>query len=260
MQEKYKSEGKCLFCGKTFAKSLINSHLATHLKAKAAKGDPGKSFLVKVEPDKKLVSNPYFLSLWIDSETDMETLDGFLRNIWMDCCEHESEFKDLTIKGDSDIQSTINKLIMDGKLEELLQIISHYEAERKVTMFDIAEQIFRKGRILDYNYDFEDTTTLVITVFEEYPVKADSEIVLLSRNEPLAIMCSDCGKMPATLICTAYNCVDALFCEKCAEKHGKTCSDFDDDAARAVVNSPRMGKCVYIGGSIDKERDGVYKM
>jgi hypothetical protein len=113
---------------------------------------------------------------------------------------------------------------------------------------------------LDYNYDFEDTTTLVITVFEEYPIKADSEIVLLSRNEPLAILCSDCGKMPATLICTACNRDEALFCEKCAEKHGKTCSDFDDDAARAVVNSPRMGKCEYIGGRIDKERDGVYKI
>ena len=27
-----------------------------------------------------------------------------------------------------------------------------------------------------------------------------------------------------------------------------------------VVNSPRMGECGYEGGSIDLERDGVYKM
>ena len=26
-----------------------------------------------------------------------------------------------------------------------------------------------------------------------------------------------------------------------------------------VVNSPRMGECGYTGGSIDLERDGVYK-
>jgi hypothetical protein len=25
-----------------------------------------------------------------------------------------------------------------------------------------------------------------------------------------------------------------------------------------VVNSPRMGVCAYMGGSIDKQRDGVY--
>jgi hypothetical protein len=30
MQEKIKSEGKCLFCGKTFDKAGINRHLATH--------------------------------------------------------------------------------------------------------------------------------------------------------------------------------------------------------------------------------------
>jgi hypothetical protein len=51
----------------------------------------------------------------------------------------------------------------------------------------------------------------------------------------------------------------SFFCEKCAAKHEDTCSDFQDYANMPVVNSPRMGVCGYEGGSIDKERDGVYK-
>jgi hypothetical protein len=261
MQEKFKSEGKCLYCEKMYAKSGINRHLATHLKEKAAKGKFGKSFLVKVEPEKSFVPEPYFLSLWIDGETDMDTFDHFLRYIWLECCGHESEFEDLTIKTDDEIQNTMNNLIMGGKIEEFLQIVISFEAERKVSMSNEAKNVFRKGRILDYNYDFEDTTSLVITVMEEYPVKADSEIELLSRNEPLSIMCSVCEIIPATLICTADTHLGkTIFCPQCAEKHSKTCSDFDDYAARAVVNSPRKGKCCYTGGSIDIERDGVYQL
>jgi hypothetical protein len=261
MQVKYKSEGKCLFCGKTFAKAGINRHLATHLKERAVKGKPGKSFLVKVEPEKSLVPYPYFLSLWVDGETHMDSLDHFLRDVWLECCGHESEFEDLTIKTDRETQNMINNLLMEGKIEELLQIAISFEAKRKVSMSNKTKSVFRKGRILDYNYDFEDSTALVITVMEEYSVKADSEIILVSRNEPLSIMCSDCRMMPATLICTADTHLgETMFCPQCAEKHAKTCEAFDDYAARAVVNSPRMGKCAYIGGMIDTERDGVYQL
>jgi hypothetical protein len=44
MQEQIKSEGKCLFCGKTFAKAGINRHLATHLREKVKTGKKGLSF------------------------------------------------------------------------------------------------------------------------------------------------------------------------------------------------------------------------
>ena len=60
MQENLKSEGKCLFCGKTFAKAGINRHLATHLKEKIESGKSGQSFLIKVEPNKRWGALPYF--------------------------------------------------------------------------------------------------------------------------------------------------------------------------------------------------------
>jgi hypothetical protein len=49
------------------------------------------------------------------------------------------------------------------------------------------------------------------------------------------------------------------FCKKCAGQHAKTCSDFADYAAMPVVNSPRMAVCAYDGGTIDTQRDGVFR-
>jgi hypothetical protein len=75
------------------------------------------------------------------------------------------------------------------------------------------------------------------------------------------MMCVTCGIEPATQMCSVciYN-EDAKFCDKCAKKHAKKCEDFADYASLPVVNSPRVGVCCYTGGSIDKERDGVYQM
>ena len=221
MQEKIKSEGKCLYCDKTFAKAGINRHLATHLEEKVKSEKSGTSFLVKVETDKRWGATPYFFSLWIDSETTMKTVDKFLRNIWLECCGHMSEFEGVS------------------------------KAKK-------AKDVFGKGVQIDYEYDFGSSTLLTLTVIDEYSAKVDKKIVLLSRNEPLEIMCSMCGKAPATQICTV--CMyeeNAVFCDECAKKHAKKCKDFADCASLPVVNSPRMGVCAYEGGTIDTERDRV---
>jgi hypothetical protein len=122
------------------------------------------------------------------------------------------------------------------------------------------KKALNKGLTLDYEYDFGSTTELCLTVMDEYPVKSEQEIVLLSRNEPPEIMCSTCGKVPATQICTVcmYGDGNYLFCDKCAPKHAKKCEDFADYASMPIVNSPRMGECAYMGGTIDVERDGVF--
>ena len=223
MQEEIKSEGKCLFCGETFAKAGINKHLSAHLKERTKESEnAGCSFLVKVETDKRWGATPYFLSLWVDGETTMKTIDQFLRDIWLECCGHLSEFEN-------------------------------------VAMTKKARNVFAKGMKLDYEYDFGSSTQLTLTTVEEYPMKADKKIVLLSRNEPEKVLCAMCGKEPATKICPF--CVyerPAWFCDKCAKKHAKKCEDFDENEALPVVNSPRMGVCAYSGGSIDMERDGAF--
>jgi hypothetical protein len=152
----------------------------------------------------------------------MKSLDKFLREIWLECCGHLSKF--------------------DG-----------------AGMTKKAKDVFSKGLEMDYEYDFGSSTLLTLVVIDEYLIKADEKIVLLSRNEPLEIMCSLCKKAPATQICTVCMYEEAAeFCDKCAPKHAKKCEDFADYAAMPVVNSPRMGVCGYEGGTIDTERDGVF--
>ena len=253
MQEKIKSEGKCLFCGKTFAQSDIFKHLTTHFKEISKTGKQGKSFLVKVETAKRWGATPYFLSLWVNGDTTLKTIDTFLRDIWLDCCGHLSAFelpRKRTSKkfGTKDIH---NSFLLDPDSE----------FPNEIAMSKKANIVFSKGLELEYTYDFGSSTELCVKVMDEYPVKADKKIVLLSRNEPLQIICSICRKAPASKICLfcTYK-IEAEFCDQCAIKHAKGCESFNEEYALPVVNSPRMGVCGYEGGCIDRERDSIRQL
>lgn len=254
-----KSEGRCLYCGQLFSKQAINRHLQKHLTEKIKESKPGKSFLVKVETNPKWGSGPYFLSLWVDSKAVMEDIDSFLRKIWLECCGHMSAFSNPKARQKNNMWDLFEaqQLLMKGKKAAYEKMME--DANGEVPMNRKIHAVFSKGVKLNYEYDFGSTTSLQLTVVDEFPVQADKSVVLLSRNEPLEIICESCGKAPAVKLCTVcagYS--ESAFCTKCARQHAKTCPDFADYAAMPVVNSPRMGVCGYDGGNIDKERDGVY--
>lgn len=236
------SEGKCLFCDETFAKSKINHHLATHIKEKVTKNTQGKSFYVMVEAD------VMFLSLWVDGKTTFADLDLYLRQIWLECCGHMSSFIDP------------QKRKKEKGLRADFFSNKPYTAPGEIAKKEKVANVLVKGIKLDYQYDFGSTTYLQINVIEEFQFCADNKILLLSRNEPLEILCQTCNKEIALHICSIHaGYEEALFCNKCAKKHEKDCEDFADYARMPVVNSPRMGTCAYEGGDIDKQRDGVFK-
>lgn len=231
--EKLQSEGKCKYCNKKYKKAGIGRHLSTHLK--------------KIEKETTAKNNAFhlyipaaemFLHLLVNGNTTFGDLDEFLRAIWLECCGHLSAFK---VKG------------------------KHYDYDWDATdfgekMHQKVSKVFTKGQIIEYDYDFGSTTRLTIKVVNKYKIKVSEGILLLSRNEPLPILCHNCSKKPAHEICSVHmyegNC---LFCKNCAKKHAKSCPDFEDYASLAIVNSPRMGVCGYDGGTIDLARDGVWK-
>jgi hypothetical protein len=262
MRQNPKSEGKCLFCGEVFAKAGVHRHLQTHLEQKAKENAAGQSYLVKIEADPYYGALPYFLSLWVDGNATMKNIDDFLRNIWLECCGHLSAFtnpknrKQSSHVWDIEAMKLLKRGEQKGEKYDKFMEKSNGEApmSRKIS------EVFCKGLKLKYRYDFGSSTALLLTVLEEYPAKADKRVILLSRNEPLEWLCDACKKEPATQICTIHDWdEDVLFCAKCAEKHKKKCEDFRDYAAMPVVNSPRMGVCVYEGGTIDIKRDGVFR-
>ncbi len=221
MDQELKSEGKCLFCNQSFSQKEIGKHLASHfvkMEKEDSNNKPEMYCHILVEAD------AMFLHLLVKGNATMENIDLFLREIWLECCGHMSEFNHKDIK-----------IPMTRKVEDVLA---------------------NKEKI-SHDYDFGDTTTVWLKGIKNYKLKLKDSIVLLSRNEPLKLVCAKCSKGPAISICVA--CQWDFYCKSCASKHKKECADFDDYANMPIVNSPRLGVCGYMGGSIDLERDGVYK-
>ena len=251
--EKLKSEGKCVFCEKTYKQAGIGRHLMSHLieKEKEYTGKKkGDSFLIKVK------AAEMFLMLWIDEKTTYRKLDKFLRDIWVECCGHMSEFIDISVrKQQNSSKKQMTEMLLKGVLSKKTFNFNNSPVEiKKATRIS---NTYEKGKKIQYDYDFGSTTRLDIVLVDKINIPASKPIVLLSRNEPLEIMCHRCGEKSAIEICSVHY---ELFCEDCVPKHKKECSDFNDYASMPVVNSPRMGVCGYDGGSIDTERDGVFKI
>ncbi len=235
------SEGKCVFCGKTFAKAAISKHLNSHFKNDFISKSCEKSYHVRVE------CAEMFLNLWVDGNALLEDVDDFLRAIWLECCGHMSSFSDPAAK----------KAVRRGVV--LFNDGDDFMIPGEISKDEKASDVLVKNMKLDYEYDFGSTTRLEIKVLEEFSCKAVKNIVLLSRNMPLEIYCLVCKKNIATVICSVCAGYDvALFCKACAKLHEKECEDFPD-CSLPVVNSPRMGVCGYEGGQTDKARDGVLK-
>ena len=210
----------------------MSRHLATHLSAMTP--TKNTSFHLNIPAEEM------FLHLLMDGSATLDDLDDFLRGIWLECCGHMSSFE---VKGKS----------YDNNWDDINTEIGEKRATK-------ASEIFSKEKELKYEYDFGSTTQLQIKVMAEYPIATPEGIKLLSRNNPLKILCHSCGEKPAETICSVcFYEEEGMFCKACAKKHKKTCSDFADYAAMPVVNSPRMGVCAYEGGDIDTKRDGVWK-
>ncbi len=235
----FKSVGTCFFCNAEFTKAGISKHLNSHLTKENKNQNTGLSLHIRICDDPRY-GDLYFLNLWVDGAALMSDIDYFLRAIWLECCGHMSKFSDPK-------QPRSRGMLSAGE----------FESEIEEIMDSQAGDILEPGMKLMYEYDFGDTTTLQLIVIDEFSAKAPEPILLLSRNEPIALVCEICNSAPAAVICTS--CYEpSYFCKKCGAKHAKTCEDFADYAALPVVNSPRMGECGYEGGAIDKKRDGVF--
>lgn len=211
------SKGKCVFCQRTFSKAGMIRHLAA-CKGRKPESGPIKYFHLVVEG---LYRPQYWLHLEMPANASLQSLDDFLRDIWVECCGHLSAFK---IMG-----QTYTQLFDDGLFP------------------DDKDMNVKVGRILSpsltfsYEYDFGTTTELKLKVAAERTGKRSREMVkILARNDPPDIRCQSCGR-PATQVCT--NCMymgEGWLCDECIFEH-----ECGHELALPVVNSPRVGMCGY---------------
>lgn len=217
------SEGKCEFCNGTFSKATMTKHLKSCSQRKVMLDTPStnqkaKEFHLIVEGR---YAPAYWMHLLASANTTLESIDSFLRNIWLECCGHLSAF---TIDGTSYSTSPMG---------------GHDEKGMDVRLGDV---LF-SGMKFYHEYDFGTTTELTLKVVSEVEGEAKNKSVqLLARNNPPSIACESCGKN-TTQVCT--QCIwsgKGWLCDECVSDH-----ECGEDTLLPVVNSPRVGMCGYTG-------------
>lgn len=208
---KSKNVGTCLLCKENIDHRSIIKHLSQCL----ANEEPHKASTSQKEKISliKIFSGKYFwLYVEINGSASLDELDSFLREIWLECCGHMSQFN---IDGEG--------YSSDGEMNKSIQ------------------HVIDVGTEFDYEYDFGTTTELEGKVISVRPGKLKKPVRLLARNHlPEGILCKTCQKN-ADVICSV--CYD-FCCNKCKKKH-KRCEG--EEFMLPVVNSPRMGMCGYAG-------------
>jgi hypothetical protein len=202
------NNGICILCKENIEhRSMvkhINKCLENSLNDASSKE---KLFLIKIFAGKS-----FWLYLEINGSSTLEILDSFLRDTWLECCGHMSQF---------DINS--ESYSSDGEMQKVIH------------------RVLDVGVTFDYEYDFGSTTQLKGKVISTRPGKLLKEIRLLAQNNlPEEIQCSICQKHPEAICSVCYD----FFCKKCRRKHDN-CEG--EECMLPVVNSPRMGVCGYEG-------------
>ena len=215
------SAGVCALCGGKFSKASMSRHLekclVQHAAGKCAAGTRSARFFHVVVDGR--YATDYWLHLGVRSNAELEHLDSFLRNIWLECCGHLSAFTIGRTTHSSYTEEEFGDEGMDLKLADV---------PRKLTFF--------------HEYDFGTTTHLRLRIVGEYDAPASKEHVkLLARNDPPDIRCA-CGKPAVWVCCECGYQPTGRMCTECAAKH-----ECGIEMLMPIANSPRTGQCAYTG-------------
>lgn len=204
------TKGACVECGTQLTTRTAKKHLLSCLSKRAPGGKAKERLYLLLVEGYGISDDHYWMYLLAPEHAVFKDLDRLLRRTWLECCGHMSQFRDGRVS-----------VSMSRKLADVLD----------------------RGLKLLYDYDFGDTTTLLLTVAGEIEgriKRGKAEIV--ARNSAPEIACVQCRE-PAIDICPQCAYDDAGFmCRMCAQDH-----DCGLGAFLPVVNSPRAGVCGYAG-------------
>ena len=226
---KQPSKGVCELCGDTYRKAGMTRHLRSCVKKRILSGKHSNGKLERTGGFHLVVEGYHLPNYWLHIEvaerTSLERLDRFLRDIWLECCNHLSAF---TIQGVLYMSELSGDPWLDCHTEDMRSAIG---------------DVVCPGMKFRYEYDFGATTELILSVVSEHEsYLAKEPIRLLARNSPPLMTCVACGEI-ATLVCGECIYVDqGWLCDECAQDH-----ECDQELLLPVVNSPRVGMCGYIG-------------
>ena len=220
MAQRKQSRGTCAYCGAVIASGSVAKHLAACSKRRLAmevaelwKGDPDTLYHLRV---RDAYQGEYWLDLEMAGSRTLKHLDFYLREIWLECCGHLSQFTTGGRQGS------------------------------KVAMSRRIEQVFRAGLELTHIYDFGTSSETLIKPVGTRIGKPTTPhpVALMARNLMPEAQCMECER-PATQVCMECVIEDNLwgvFCDEHADTH-----PHEEYGTLPLVNSPRVGVCGYEG-------------
>ena len=190
----------------------------------------------------------FWLHLAVRTDTKLHILDRFLRDLWLECCGHLSQFTVGNVffvssgpfdfleppspgnpSGVEDLTETETLHLAEGSLEP-----SSFFYEDRSMDYAIGT-VVRPKQKFGYEYDFGSTTELELRSMSMYLHAPEEQITILAQNNPPGIKCVTCGAVPKWIFPASLQ-PEVAYCDECA-KGRKDLSP--------VVNSPRNGVCAY---------------
>ena len=224
--------GTCALCGVVLLPDASAAHLAACAPAHDARGGARHDLL------HLRVTAPglpwYWLDVDIRASATLQTLDRFLRDTWLECCGHLSQF----IIGHVDyVQVTSGDLGWGDGFKR--------RPQRRMTA-RVGDAMPDIGGHVQYEYDFGSTTTLDIEIVGRRQGTPGRTVTrLLAQNTRVPWKCASCDA-PATQVCVF--CTDDLASALVCARHARgRHTRGETESFLPVVNSPRMGVCGYTG-------------
>ena len=220
---KIKTTGQCLGCGDKYLPVKGGAHLlqcprmqeSLHKAPVLVEG-----YFLRISWKEQ--PNMYWMFVAMPGNLPLEKLDVFLRDVWLDCCGHLSEF------------------IIEGE-----HYMSYPElGSSQQSMRKPVNQIFSPGLKFQYTYDMGSETNLVLHVVKDLSACPQKKVTMLMQNEPPVLPCEACSKR-AQIICTLCG---KTTCPGCSKRHDCALQEEGDTyMLMSFANSPPAGVCGYGG-------------
>lgn len=221
MARRKQSRGTCAFCGREMSKGGLTRHLETcsarREAIELARQEQGRRQFLYHLRVQDAWGGYYWLHLEMNGSAKLADLDHYLRAIWLECCDHLSQFS-----------------------------VGGWRGE-EIPMSRRVQDVFEPGVELTHIYDFgtsSETLIKALRVREGRPLTSHP-LVLMARNSPFDAQCQQCEQQ-ATYLCIEceYETDEVgAFCDQHADEH----EEVHPDGLLDRVNSPRVGMCGYCG-------------
>ncbi len=213
--------GVCFLCGlqKKYKPSGAHAHVWGDLH-RATWDEPFIWISLRSDPEYSVIPILYWMEIGVHLEAPLEMLDLFLREVWVECCGHLSEFK-------------------VGKKRYLREPEERGEYPMDLPVF----KVFQPGTTFTYTYDFGSPTVIHGKVREVFrgpavdPNLWKGAVLLAMRNLKPRMTCSQCDRPARYFYTEEEDRPMELRCMRHVLLH----------EGLPYVNSPRTGICAYHG-------------